>query len=274
MLSNDKYISSYAESVRLTDNEERQYGDIILGISPDSEVYHEDASSIIQCSSPSNNFKLVLLKHIGNILMPKYSSIEIDSDRRIKGTLSSPAVILGNGDVELTIPEESNLELCVEMNAGSFMFNGVNIPIPQKGWTYGSYIREWASEYNIYRQRIAGNISSIKNIFLKKELEDEMKHEVKKISYANICRFYNLVYIDKPVGDVKISYEGYKNDGTENYEMGTLRNSINYLHRALQKAISAERFEDASEIQKDIRDNEKFISEYYKVVESYKVLNK
>jgi hypothetical protein len=256
-------MCSDAETIYLIDRPEEEYfGEIILDISEDDNVYFERHPGVLGFSSPKNNFELVIEGYYGKIFLPRHTTTEIQTNREVSGRIGAPIVIDSRkGMLDLSIEKGSSLELCVTTNGPLILNNSLTLPTKK----IDGYIREGRNVSGLLEKYLKQQEYFIKkNIFMDID-EDIMSEYPKKPSRfcKDLCKYFNLVVIDKNEGLARIVYEANSNL-EKSAACGVFRDNIKYLRRALKKAVIEERYEKAAEIKDKIRTNETLIEKFSK----------
>ena len=177
---------------------------LILDVSPDNKV-HYDSGFIENCRKDS---ELLLYNYEGRILIPRHTVLSIPFiDRLVTGKVASPIRIGGGiGDVILEIDPDSNLELCIKTPGNCFINGELQSKrknyIPEEGkYTWGRKLEFFMHRYAMHVSR--GN-TELYEIMEANIASDNIEHNIFDV---NVCTRYNLVYINKEDGMIKVRYK-------------------------------------------------------------------
>lgn len=126
------------------------------------------------------------------------SALAISGNTEVRGFLRYPAYIATKGLVDLTVPPNINLSIRSSQNGGTV--DGVALDEGTPNYKYGKALFEYALEY--FKDELLKKDLDIKSASGKFYLDGEYN---KSISYLDLCKWSNLIYINALVSEERYS---------------------------------------------------------------------
>jgi hypothetical protein len=212
-------------------------GRITLGMSDDDKVHYWN----LYADGDTRNHQLSLIDYTGRILLPINTDIHINTIKTIDGKIASPAYIEGDGNINLTIVPESNLELCIS----SFCPVIINNEILQSGHPFYSGLT-----FEHYEKRYTEYLQDQLNKKTGGKIPDKFTEHPTKPSIQDVCLYFNLVYIKKDEGIINIKYNIPKHDTQQDNELHAKKRLYTRLKREIIEAYKTENYEVIPSTQK------------------------
>jgi hypothetical protein len=236
--------------------------DIELQISKDNNVHYNTLSKEDNAISKRGN-TLILDDYSGIVRVPRNVGLIIESDRDIFGIIDSRAIINGKGDLNLTIAEDNELELCLKTKEIVLLnkivqYHGIGVISKEEYIGHGKlrHFNELKRKYidNKYSGLSNSEISEPKYISNEKRIRADFANS--KISYndINVCLEHNLVNIVKNSGISNLFYKNPLEKFTK-AEVDARKKIINdrrELEHTLLSIANTEEYERMIAIKQDI----------------------
>jgi hypothetical protein len=175
---------------------------------------------------------LRLENYQGTVLIPSNTTLQITATaKKIDGILGAPAYIESEGDINLVVSKESELELCLAVNCEVKVNDIVSTAINTERMREPVITRSYESFSMRYRQ------------YLKKK-----PNNTDTFNLMDLCMFYNLLYLKKDNGKISLHYIPPKFELREEVESLNKRNMCRFYQNEIINARNEGKLYKASYI--------------------------